>query len=271
MCISHSQASLKGQILDESTFHYLDLIFSLPKFERREDADVLLVSANGPVLYFNTAIKTNFNGNAAQRIEEINHYFSARSKSFSWLVTPGSRPQNLGEQILQHGGEFLESLPYMHLYLDDLQRNVLFPSGFHWERVRTPEMLYAWTSIYCQARSYPQATDQLFEIFSDLSLEEGAALQLILGYLGKRPVATYSVFLDDEIAGFYSLSTLPEERGQGLGTAISIAAADLALEQGYEAVMLHSEPLSRNLCKRLGFVEVFGEMHIYRTPVRNLI
>ncbi|MGE5374122.1 MAG: GNAT family N-acetyltransferase [Bacteroidota bacterium] len=118
--------------------------------------------------------------------------------------------------------------------------------------------------MYCQARSYPYATDQLFDVLFDLPLEDGAALQLLLGYLDDQPVATYSVFLDKEIAGFYSLTTLPEFRGQGLGTAISIAAADLAVDHGYESVMLLSEPMSRNLCKRMGFVETLANMGILR-------
>ncbi len=152
----------------------------------------------------------------------------------------------------------------MAVDLDHLQRDFALPANFRWKSVRTHDELAAWTSIYSHARGYPESAYKLFNIFADLDLSEQSPIQLILGYLGDTPVSTYSVFMDDETAGFYSLTTLPEARGHGIGTAISIAAADLAAERGYQIATLLSEPPSRNICKRLGFVDGFGDMNIYR-------
>jgi GNAT superfamily N-acetyltransferase len=128
-------------------------------------------------------------------------------------------------------------------------------------------MLAAWIYIYCHARGYAESANQLLRVFADLDLTESSPLQLILGYLGDDPVATYSVFIDGEMAGLYSLSTLPEARGQGIGTAISVAAADLAGQYGCQTAILLSEQPSRNICKRLGFVYGFGNMDIYRLTI----
>lgn len=263
MNITHQDVSRSPQLFEDGTFEYLAFITSLPKFQRRIEADVTMISADAPVFYFNAAFNARFNGNAEQRIKETKEFFLENGRSFVWQVTPSSQPENLGEQLIHQGGKLSESMPYMALQLDDIRRDSI-PSDFHCETVRTHEMLYTWTSIYCHARAYPESTDRLFNILSDLDLGESSPLQLILGYLGDGPVATYSVLMGSEVAGFYSLSTLPDARGQGLGTAISIAATDFAIDRGYKTAILLSEPMSRNLCKRLGFVEGFCNMDIYR-------
>ncbi|HET9905064.1 MAG TPA: GNAT family N-acetyltransferase [Anaerolineales bacterium] len=263
MNITHQDVLRSPQLFEDGTFEYLGFITSLPKFQRRVETDVTMITADAPVFYFNAAYNTRFNGNAKQRIKETKEFFLENGRSFVWQVTPSSQPENLGEQLIQQGGKLLESMPYMALQLDHIWRDSI-PTVFHCEAVRTHEMLYLWISVYCRARAYPGDTDRLFNILSDLDLSEASPLQLILGYLGGAPVATYSVLMGSEVAGFYSLTTLPEARGQGLGTAISTAAADLALDRGYKTAILLSEPMSRNLCKRLGFVEARCHMDIYR-------
>lgn len=268
MNIPHQQVLILPEEVESDSFEYLAFLGSLPKFEKRFESDVAMISADAPAYYFNAAFHTRFNENSAQRIQQIKEYFSERGRSFFvWQVTPSSQPVNLSERIKQSGGELLESLPYMALLLHDLCRDFPVSSNFHCETVRTHEMLSAWTSTYGHARGYSESDNRLFEIFSDMDLTESSPLQLILGYLGNTPVATYSVFMGRKAAGLYSLSTLPEARGIGIGTSMSIAAADLAIAYNYTTAMLLSEHMSRNLCKRLGFVEGFGVMDIYRMSV----
>jgi GNAT superfamily N-acetyltransferase len=257
-----------NRVVQECAFNYLKFITSLPNMEVHEESDVFYVSADAPVFYFNSVFNARFNGNANLKIESAKEFFRRRHRnSFTWHVTPSCRPENLSELITAQGGELLESMPYLAVNLDDVPREFPVPSTFDWRTVRTHDVLASWTSIYCHARGYPESAYKLFNIFADLDLTEESPFQLILGYLGDTPVSTYSVFMDDETAGFYSLTTLPEARGHGIGTATSIAAANLAAKRGYQIATLLSEPPSRNICKRLGFVDGFGDMDIYRLPV----
>jgi GNAT superfamily N-acetyltransferase len=257
-----------NRVVEQNSVNYVKFIASLPRFEIREEKDVFWISADAPVFYFNSVFNARLNGNTEQKIETIIEFFRARRDWFTWHVIPSSQPENLAQLLMARGAELLESIPYMAVDLDVLQRDFSMPSGFRWKAVRTHNELASWTSIYCHARGYPESAHKLFNIFADLDLTEEFPFQLILGYLGNTPVSTYSVFMDDETAGFYSLTTLPEARGHGIGTAISIAAADLAAERGYQIATLLSEPPSRNICKRLGFVDGFGDMNIYRLPSR---
>jgi len=257
-------------VVEQNSVNYIKFIASLPRFEVHEEQDVFWISADAPVFYFNSVFNARLNGNAEQKIETIIEFFRGRRGWFTWHLIPSSRPENLAQLLLARGAELLESIPYLAVDLQDMQRDFPMPSDFRWKAVRTHDTLAAWTSIYCHARGYAESAYKLFNIFADLDLTEESPYQLILGYLGDTPVSTYSVFMDDETAGFYSLTTLPEARGHGIGTAISIAAADLAAERGYQTATLLSELPSRNLCQRLGFVDGFGHMDIYRLSARQV-
>jgi GNAT superfamily N-acetyltransferase len=268
MSTTNSDIQTLKSTVEQSTFNYLKFIASLARIEFHEERDVFYVSADAPVFYFNSVFNARFNGNANLKIESAKEFFRRRHRnSFTWHITPSSQPENLSQLIMAQNGELLESMPYLVVCLRDVPRDFPLLTNFEWKSIRTREMLTAWIYIYCHARGYAESADQLLRVFADLDLTESSPLQLILGYLGDDPVATYSVFIDGEMAGFYSLSTLPEARGQGIGTAISVAAADLAATYGCQMAMLLSEVPSRNICKRLGFVDGFGNMDIYRLPV----
>ena len=257
------------RVLEETPIHYVKFMASLPRIEFHDEREVFYLSADAPVFYFNSVFDARFNGNAEEKISSAKDFFRRRGRSsFTWHITPSSLPEELSDLVMAQGGELLESIPYLAVGLEDISRDFPLPANFAWKTVRTHEMLAAWTYIYCHARGYSESADQLLKVFADLDLRESSPLQLILGYLGDDPVATYSVFMDGEVAGFYSLSTIPEARGHGIGSAISLAAADLAIHYGCQAAMLLSEIPSRNICKRLGFVDGLGKMDIYRLPVR---
>jgi len=255
-------------VVEQNSVNYIKFIASLPRFEIHEEQDVFWISADAPVFYFNSVFNARLNRNAEEKIEKISQFFRPRRDWFTWHIIPSSQPDNLAQLLMARGAELLESLPYMAVDLEEMQLDFPTPSDFTWTTVRTHDELASWTSIYCHARGYAESAYKLFNIFADLDLTEECPVQLILGYLGNRPVSTYSVFMDDESAGFYSLTTLPEARGHGIGTAISIAAANIAARRGYQIATLLSEPPSRNICKRLGFVDGFRTMDIYRLSLR---
>ena len=264
MTTSHLKILPSQAIVEQNSVNYIKFIASLPRFEIRVEPDIFWISADAPVFYFNSVFNARLNGNVEAKIEEVMEFYHSRCDAFAWHITPSSRPINLAQLLMARGAELLESIPYLAVELDVMPRDLAIPPDFRWMTVRTHDALASWTSVYCHARGYPESAKKLFNIFADLDLTGESPFQLILGYLGETPVSTYAVFMDNETAGFYSLTTLPEARGHGIGTAISIAAAGVAAERGYHVATLLSEPPSRNICKRLGFVDGFGSMDIYR-------
>ena len=67
------------------------------------------------------------------------------------------------------------------------------------------------------------------------------------------PVATATLVLAGGIAGIHDVSTVPEARGRGIGTAMTAAALQAAHAQGFEIAFLQPSPMGRPLYERLGF------------------
>jgi GNAT superfamily N-acetyltransferase len=75
----------------------------------------------------------------------------------------------------------------------------------------------------------------------------------LLGRLDGRPVATATFLLAAGIVGIYDVSTVPDARRRGIGTAMTVAALQAGRAAGYEVAFLQPSPMGRNLYERLGF------------------
>src|SRR5262245_20845458 len=159
-------------IVEQNSVNYIKFISSLPRFEVHKEDDVFWISADAPVFYFNSVFNARLNGNADQKIDEIREFYRGRRSWFTWHIIPSSRPENLAQLLISREAELLESILYMAVDLEEMQRDVAAPPDFRWTTVRTHDELAAWTSIYCHARGYPESAYKLFNIFSDLDLTE---------------------------------------------------------------------------------------------------
>jgi ribosomal protein S18 acetylase RimI-like enzyme len=65
------------------------------------------------------------------------------------------------------------------------------------------------------------------------------------------------------VAGIYSVATLPDWRGRGLGAAVSLAPLLDARREGYKVGVLQSSEMGYKVYQRLGFREVCRISHYY--------
>jgi GNAT superfamily N-acetyltransferase len=71
----------------------------------------------------------------------------------------------------------------------------------------------------------------------------------------KTPVAISALYLDAGVAGIYFVATLPEARGQGIGTHVTQTALEEAQRLGYQVAILQASAMGKNVYQRLGFQE----------------
>ena len=78
-------------------------------------------------------------------------------------------------------------------------------------------------------------------------------MELYLGLVSDVPVCTALSFHPDEVAGLYMISTLPEYRGKGYGTLVTVSAIENCFGSGAETIILHASGMGENIYRRLGF------------------
>jgi len=78
-------------------------------------------------------------------------------------------------------------------------------------------------------------------------------------------VGAASLYLHDEMAGFYNLAVLPEHRQLGIGTALHYVRLGEAQRRGYTHATLQATPKASKLDASLGF-EIHSEVSILALP-----
>ena len=86
--------------------------------------------------------------------------------------------------------------------------------------------------------------------------------QTYLALSNGKPVGTSQLFLSEGVAGIYNVTCIPEVRGQGIGSAITLAPLLEARKLGYRIGILQASKQGYNAYRRLGF-EDFGKLSLY--------
>jgi GNAT superfamily N-acetyltransferase len=138
------------------------------------------------------------------------------------------------------------------------------PAGLMIEHVRDTKALEAWIHASFTGFGFPGAdTGSGFGLFAGLGFD--LPLRSYLGTLDGEPVAASQLFLGAGVAGIYIVATIPVARGQGIGTALTLAPLRDARAMGFRVGILHASPMGLGIYRRLGFRE-YSRMSSYLYP-----
>lgn len=204
---------------------------------------------------------------ASERIEQVlQRYRIEGCLPMWWIVGPSSEPANLGKCLERQGFRCFAHPHGMFAFLSALNQRIELPGDFIIERVTNSSLLMKWVEI---VRVADEISESLMAGFYELYQSQGygsdAPCHLFLGKVNNQPVATSRLFPAGGIAGIYHVATLPEARGRGFGTAMTLAAAHAGRELGYQVGGLFATPAGYPLYHRLGFQEVCT-MDVYQSP-----
>jgi ribosomal protein S18 acetylase RimI-like enzyme len=89
-----------------------------------------------------------------------------------------------------------------------------------------------------------------------LGLDASAACRHLIGYIKDDAVATAAVYHGTRASEVQHVVTLHEHRRRGIGTAMTVAALELARAHGNRYAVLTASPDGERIYARLGFVTV---------------
>ncbi len=159
-------------------------------------------------------------------------------------------------QTLVARGFSQSAMPAMAVDIERLASTGL-PSGYEWTRIGAGHDAREWSQVFAAGYGLPPGLARMFSpeaLGADMAPD--AATQFFGVRHGGRLVATSILLLADGLAGIYCVSTLPMERGKGLGAHVTAEALRAAHRIGYRVGVLQSSEEGHSVYLRLGFTDV---------------
>jgi GNAT superfamily N-acetyltransferase len=193
----------------------------------------------------------------ARRIAKAMVPFKERQLPMLWWIFPDTQPANLGMHLSQSNLQFNGTEPGMALELSLLPPALSLVGNFSIEEVQSRAALKEWIAVSSSAFSGEAvAFDSDYGRFEQcLGWGQHLPYRRFLGRLDGEAVATSAIFMGEGVAGLYSVGTLPHVRGQGIGTAISLAPLLAARAEGYNVAVLQASPSGYSVYRKIGFRE----------------
>lgn len=221
----------------------------------QENADGFRWLTGIPFSWFNGLLSTQEPPrNASQIVEDTLAYFRSQGvRSFSWWLAPHLQSDAWAEHLLPRGFRYDDSTPGMAIDLDALPP--LAEHSLVIREVRARQDLVTWAGVMVRGFEMPEElTPQFLGLFD--SLESDVPAHHYLGFLNGTAVATSTLLLDAGVAGIYNVATVPEARGHGVGSLMTLAPLHAGREMGYRAGVLQSSEMGYGVYQRLGFQKI---------------
>jgi GNAT superfamily N-acetyltransferase len=193
---------------------------------------------------------------AGQLIEQL------RGVPWLWWVGADSGP-DVANRLTAHGAEHVGTVPVMTRSLD---RPVTYdlPAEVTIEVVETDAALAEWVSVYCTCFGVP-TTAVADTLRGEAGRTDAGPVVRFAATVAGRMVGTALLLTTRDVAGIYVVTTLPEYRRRGIGTAVTAAALETARERGYRVATLQASSLGAPVYRRMGFEKV-AEYQLFRFP-----
>lgn len=202
--------------------------------------------------------------NEAALAESIQYFKGKQVGTFTFWTAPSLDPAEWESALKKHGFGFSNDTPGMALKLDDLNTSLPQADGLEIRAVEDSESLKTWAQVFTIGYGLPPAWEPLIlETWDGLGLD--LPMRNYIGWLNGRAVATSCLFLGGGAAGIYSVATLPEARGQGIGAAVTVKPLEEAREMGWRIGVLQSSEMGYSVYKRLGFQHLCQMEYFHRS------
>jgi ribosomal protein S18 acetylase RimI-like enzyme len=199
------------------------------------------------------------------RIEQILGRASARQVSLTWIVGPSTQPPDLGLRLEARG--LTQVAGWMGMAIDPraVRADVPRPAGLAIEPVESVEAVERWAYVQAggDATRAAAVARGLCALGIQRGLSAGLPWRFYVGLLHGEPVATSALLLAAGAAGVHWVATLPRARGQGIGSAMTLAPLRDARALHHTLGVLKASEMGRGVYQRLGF-QSYHFFPIYR-------
>jgi GNAT superfamily N-acetyltransferase len=217
-----------------------------------------------PDHFMNLVVCTQLPSNGVDEIVDnaLAHFRSMKIRKLSWLAREGTKSIELNNALLANGLTYRESFATeMAVDLSVLPEELPAHPGLRIVPVVDGNALRQWIHVASIGFRISEKFEKVwYDFFVDTVFD--GQFQTYLALLNGKPVGTSQLFLSEGVAGIYNVTCIPEVRGQGIGSAITLAPLLKARELGYRIGILQASQRGYGVYRRLGFQD-FGKLSVY--------
>jgi len=226
---------------------------------RRESPEISWVESALEFSLFNRVYASNLRPETADAsIEEVISNFENRALTLDWPVLPGMKPDDLPARLRKHGFILKDNSPAMTIDLRRFSPDPPRLNELQIRKVESDEDLRVFMDVAARAYEVSNRDHGIFlEILRSLEVGSRSRYKCYLGTLNGQPVATSLLFIAGGAAGIYWIGTVPESRGLGVGTQMTIRPLIDARIAGFDIATLQATEMGDPVYRRIGFKECF--------------
>lgn len=192
----------------------------------------------------------------------LDHFKALNIRKLSWLAEEGVKASILKKHLDVRGLTFRESFAVeMAIDLEKLRDNTRINDDLEIICVEDNDFLRKWIHVATSGFGMPSEVEDIwYGFFSETVFDN--PFRTYLAMLNGKPVGTSQLFTSGGVAGIYNVSSIPEARGQGVGSAITLAPLLEARDRGYRVGILQASSMGYNVYRKLGFDD-FGKLSVF--------
>jgi ribosomal protein S18 acetylase RimI-like enzyme len=252
--------------IEASMFGFWIQLGHSPRVELYDGPDMVRFIGDVPSPFCNNVFRAQLAPDDTDaRIEATLAPFQALRFPVRWLISPSTRPVDLGKHLEAHGFAQVADLPGMAVDLLALNEELTIPPDVMIKRVADVQTLERWIQAFTIGYGVPVSVG---DFFFDCLVSVGFELpwRHYLGWLEGEPVSCSSLLLGAGVAGIFAVATVPEARGRGIGSALTLLPLREARAMGYRVGVLGSTQMGLGVYSGLGFQEFFKFGMYVRNP-----
>lgn len=240
--------------IEENLFEFLKQFNFADNIEKVK-TDYCLVYSKLPRLnnVFDYRIR---NKDVKQVIKSVVEEYKIKNSSFTWIISPSSRPKNIESELINNGLKY-SSEPVGKLYKIKKKKYDLNLNN-HIDIVKIDNIgkLKLWCNIVTKifeidANNY----NNFYKILQKSILNEKSIMDLYLLKFDSKPICTAALLKGKLSAGIYWVATLANQRRCGFATLLTKFLINEAKDNNYNYVTLQSSQMAYDLYKKIGFKE----------------
>lgn len=210
---------------------------------------------------------------SALDVESVYNYFSSRNLPFAFWTGFNNEYSDFQKDIEKIGLSCDETETGMADSISELDRESDFEiscNKLEIKFVSSAELLRDFIAVYKNLiPNDASAIDEFYTKAAPFILNQNSDLKLFVGFYERMPVATSALFLQDNIAGVWDVTTLPKFRRKGIGTDMTVHALKYAKDlYNCEVGVLTASSDGESVYRKLGFKKI-KEFRIANVSVKQ--